>query len=76
MKSIKGLLYIAEYIIISTLRNRRLPKDWFKWRVETYYGIPADEFTLRRLLSVAKASDILKYAKWVYENKELTKKTK
>ena len=57
---------------MAILRNRRLPRDWFKWRVETYYGIPANEFTLKKLLAVAKASDILKYAKWVDGNKRLT----
>lgn len=73
MGTLKGLLYIAEYIIIATLKNRKLPIDWFKWRVETYYGIPANEFTLRKLLAVAKASDILKYARWVNVNNQLTK---
>ena len=73
METIKGLLYIAEYIIIATLRNRKLPTEWFKWRVETYYGIPCAEFTLRKLLAVAKPSDIFKYARWVYQNKKIMK---
>ena len=73
MGTLKGLLYIAEYIIIATLKNRKLPTDWFKWRVETYYGIPCAEFRLSKLLAVARLSDIFKYARWVHQNRKIMK---
>ena len=69
--SVKGLIYISTYLLISIIRNRRFPMPWLKWRVETYYGIPTDEFTFRRLFKVATLSDLLKYAKWVEENRKL-----
>ena len=71
MESVKGLIYISKYLAITVIRNRRFPMPWLKWRVETYYGIPTDEFTFRRLFKVAKLSDLLKYAKWVEENRKL-----
>ena len=43
---------------------------WMKWRVETYYGIPTDEFTFKKLFAVTTLSDLLKYAKWVEENRK------
>ena len=47
--------------------------SWMKWRVETYYGIPTDEFTFRKLFEVATLSDLFKYAKWVEENRKYLK---
>ena len=71
MDSVKGLIYISKYLAITIIRNRRFPMPWLKWRVETYYGITTDEFTFRRLFKVAKLSDLLKYAKWVQENRKM-----
>ena len=71
MGSVKGLIYIGSYLLFAIIRNRRFPMPWLKWRVETYYGIPTDEFTFRKLLKVATLSDLLKYAKWVEENRKL-----
>lgn len=73
MESVKGLIYISTYILKAIIRNKRFPLSWLKWRVETYYGIPIDEFTFRKLFQVVTLSDLLKYAKWVEENRKLLK---
>ena len=63
--SIRGLLYISMYLLKAIIRNKRFPLPWLKWRVETYYAIPVEEFTFTKLLRVATIHDLLKYAKWV-----------
>ena len=71
ISSIRGIVYISKIVISAIIRNKRFPKDWFKWRVETYYGIPSSEFTWKKLADVAKLSDIMKYSKWVDENRRI-----
>ena len=73
VESIRGLIYIGSYLTFTTLKNRRFPMSWMKWRVETYYGIPASDFTWRLLFKTAKFSDLMKYAKWVQENRKYLK---
>ena len=70
MGSVRGLIYISAYLMKAIIRNKRFPMAWLKWRVETYYGIPTNEFTFRKLFKVATLSDLLKYAKWVEQNRK------
>ena len=70
METVRGIIYISGYIAKATIKNRRFPMAWMKWRVETYYGIPTDEFTFKRLFEVATLPDLCKYAKWVEQNRK------
>ena len=70
METVKGLIYISTYLLKAMIKNKRFPIEWMKWRVETYYGIPTNEFTFRKLFKIATLSDLCKYARWVEQNRK------
>lgn len=70
-----NLLDYGMYLMISSWKNGKLfPKDYMLWRLETIYGISAQNFSFGKLPSIGKLThDILKFGRWLtmmnYERK-------
>ena len=66
---IKNIVVIKELVLYSRhlFAKGRFQKNWILWRIETYYGIPADDFQFRKLPPFSVLiKDLWGFGKWLH----------
>lgn len=65
---VKELLLYSRFLFA----KGRFQKKWILWRIETYYGIPADDFQFRKLPSISTlVGDLWGFGRWLYQIKKV-----